>query len=175
MGAIVGNYDKAAGNAPHQGSKLSGFVHKHDLANSFTSFSTSYSDTGLWGIYLSTSKPDRVDDLVHFTIREWMRLCSNVSQAETERAKAQLKASILLSLDGTTAVAEDIGRQIITTGRRMDPAEIERVISGITEKDVMRFAQKKLWDQDVAVSAVGSIEGLLDYTRIRNDMSRNAA
>ena len=57
----------------------------------------------------------------------------------------------------------------------MDPAEIERVISGITEKDVMRFAQKKLWDQDVAVSAVGSIEGLLDYTRIRNDMSRNAA
>ena len=28
--------------------------------------------------------------------------------------------------------------------------------------------------QDVAVSAVGSIEGLLDYSRIRNDMSRNA-
>jgi hypothetical protein len=25
------------------------------------------------------------------------------------------------------------------------------------------------------VSAVGSIEGLLDYNRIRNDMSRNAA
>lgn len=44
--AIVGNYDKAMGNAPHQGSKLSGFVHKNDLANSFMSFSTSYSDTG---------------------------------------------------------------------------------------------------------------------------------
>lgn len=44
--AIVGNYDKALGNAPHQGSKLSGFVHKHELANSFMSFSTSYSDTG---------------------------------------------------------------------------------------------------------------------------------
>lgn len=44
--AIVGNYDKAMGNAPHQGSKLSGFVHKHELANSFMSFSTSYSDTG---------------------------------------------------------------------------------------------------------------------------------
>lgn len=44
--AIVGNYDKAMGNAPHQGSKLSGFVHKNGLANSFMSFSTSYSDTG---------------------------------------------------------------------------------------------------------------------------------
>lgn len=99
----------------------------------------------------------------------------NVSEAETERAKAQLKASLLLSLDGTTAVAEDIGRQIITTGRRMDHLEIERAIGKISEKDVMRFAQKKLWDQDVAVSAVGSIEGLLDYNRIRNDMSRNTA
>lgn len=37
----------------------------------------------------------------------------------------------------------------------------------------MDFATRKLWDQDVAMSAVGSIEGILDYQRIRNDMSRN--
>jgi len=138
------------------------------------SFSTSYSDTGLWGIYLVTDKLTRIDDLVHFTLREWSRLSYNVTEDEVERAKAQLKASILLSLDGTTAAAEDIGRQIITTGRRMGPEEIERVIEAVTEKDVMRFAQRKLWDQDIAISAVGSIEGLLDYQRVRNDMSRNA-
>ncbi|CAD6500078.1 BgTH12-04181 [Blumeria graminis f. sp. triticale] len=172
--AIVGNWDKAMGNAPHMGSKLSGFVHKNELANSFMSFSTSYSDTGLWGIYLVTDKLTRIDDLVHFTLREWSRLSFNVTEAEVGRAKAQLKASILLSLDGTSAVAEDIGRQIITTGRRMCPEEIERVISAITEKDVMDFARRKLWDQDIAISAVGSIEGLLDYQRVRNDMSRNA-
>ena len=122
-----------------------------------------------------TENKTHIDDLVHFTLREWSRLSFNVSEAETERAKAQLKASILLSLDGTTAVAEDVGRQIVTTGRRMEPNEIERVIGQITEKDVMTFANKYLWDKDVAVSAVGSIEGLLDYNRIRNDMSRNAA
>jgi mitochondrial-processing peptidase subunit beta len=127
----------------------------------------------LWGIYLVTDKLTRIDDLVHFTLREWSRLSNSVSQAEVERAKAQLKASILLSLDGTTAVAEDIGRQIVTTGRRMSPGEIERIIDGITEKEVMDFANRKLWDQDIAVSAVGSIEGLFDYQRIRNDMSRN--
>lgn len=129
----------------------------------------------LWGIYLVTENKTQVDDLVHFTLREWSRLSFNVSEAEVERAKAQLKASILLSLDGTTAIAEDIGRQIVTTGRRSDPAEIERVIGKITVKDVMAFAQKKLWDQDIAISAVGSIEGLLDYNRIRSDMSRNTA
>ncbi|KAK0735043.1 Metalloenzyme, LuxS/M16 peptidase-like protein [Lasiosphaeria miniovina] len=171
--AIVGNYDKALGNAPHQGSKLSGIVHKDDLATSYMSFSTSYSDTGLWGIYLVTDNITRIDDLVHFALREWSRLSGSVSEAEVERAKAQLKASILLSLDGTTAVAEDIGRQIVTTGRRMEPREIERVIDAITEKDVMDFAQRKLWDKDIAISAVGSIEGLFTYSRIRADMSRN--
>jgi processing peptidase subunit beta len=119
-----------------------------------------------------TPHATRIDDLVHFTLREWSRLSLNVSSAETERAKAQLKASLLLSLDGTTAVAEDIGRQIITTGRRLSPEEVERVVGAITEKDVMDFAKRKLWDRDIAISAVGQIEGLLDYQRIRGDMSR---
>ena len=38
----------------------------------------------------------QVDDLVHFTLREWSRLSYSVGEAEVERAKAQLKASILL-------------------------------------------------------------------------------
>ncbi|KAF2662483.1 hypothetical protein K491DRAFT_617265 [Lophiostoma macrostomum CBS 122681] len=170
--AIVGNWDRAMGNSGYLGSKLSTFVSQNNLANSYMSFSTSYSDTGLWGIYMVTPHATRIDDLVHFTLREWSRLSLNVSSAETERAKSQLKASLLLSLDGTTAVAEDIGRQIITTGRRLSPEEVERVVGAITEKDVMDFAKRKLWDRDIAISAVGQIEGLLDYQRIRGDMSR---
>ena len=126
----------------------------------------------LWGIYLVTEQLTKIDDLVHFALREWSRLAQSVSEAEVERAKAQLKASLLLSLDGTTAVAEDIGRQIVTTGRRMNPAEIERVVGAITEKDVIEFAQKRIWDQDIAISALGSIEALLDYQRIRGDTTR---
>ena len=55
----------------------------------------------------------------------------------------------------------------------MAPDEVERAVGSVTEKDVMDFAQRRLWDRDVAISAVGQIEGLLDYGRIRNDMSRN--
>jgi mitochondrial-processing peptidase subunit beta len=56
----------------------------------------------------------------------------------------------------------------------MSPEEIERVIGAITEKDVLSFAQRKIWDQDIAISAVGNISGMFDYVRIRNIMSRNA-
>lgn len=75
---------------------------------------------------------------------------------------------MLLSLDGMTAVAEDIGRQIITTGRRMNPAEVERIIGAITEKDVIAFANERIWDQDVAVSALGSIEGVSHSSSFRS-------
>lgn len=158
--AIIGNWDRAMGNAPYLGSKLSTVLHKHKLCNSFMSFSTSYSDTGLWGCYMVSENLTNLDDLIHFTLREWSRMAQTVTEAEVERAKAQLKAGLLLSLDGTTAVAEDIGRQIVTTGRRMSPAEIERVVGAITPKDVIEFANKRIWDQDVAVSAVGAIEGV---------------
>ncbi|KAF2638343.1 hypothetical protein P280DRAFT_404902 [Massarina eburnea CBS 473.64] len=170
--AIVGNWDRSMGNSLYTGSKLSSIVSENQLANSFMSFSTSYSDTGLWGIYLVSQSPTTLDDLVHFTLREWSRLSFSVSSAEVERAKAQLKAALLISLDGTTAVAEDIGRQIVTTGRRLAPSEVERVIGAISEKDVMDFAKRKLWDRDVAVSAIGNIEGLFQYDRIRGDMTR---
>ncbi len=44
--AIVGNWDRAMGNSPYLGSRLSTFINANNLANSFMSFSTSYSDTG---------------------------------------------------------------------------------------------------------------------------------
>lgn len=169
--AVIGNWDRTLGNATVMGSKLSYACSEGHLANSYMSFSTSYSDTGLWGIYLITENLTGIDDLVYNTLKEWRRLSTSVTESEVERAKAKLKASLLLSLDGTTAIAEDIGRQLVTTGRCVGAAEIERIVDAITVKDVQNFAQKFLWDKDIAVAAYGSIEGLLDYSRLRNLMA----
>lgn len=56
--AIVGNWDRAMGNSPYLGSKLSTFIHENKLANSFMSFSTSYSDTGYDTISIRMSSID---------------------------------------------------------------------------------------------------------------------
>ncbi|QRW20404.1 QCR1 core subunit of the ubiquinol-cytochrome C reductase complex protein [Rhizoctonia solani] len=152
-------------------SRLSHVVSSNSLANSFMSFSTSYSDTGLWGIYLVSENLVNLDDLVHFTLREWTRMSIAPTDAEVERAKSQLKASLLLGLDGTTAVAEDIGRQLVTAGRRFTPRQIESAVNAVTKDEIKRVANKYLWDKDIAVAALGRVEGLLDYNRIRSDMS----
>jgi len=91
--------------------------------------------------------------------------------AEVERAKSQLKAGLLLGLDGTTAIAEDIGRQLVTSGLRMTPRQTENAIDAVTPEEIKRVAQKYLWDKDIALAALGPIEGLLDYNRIRADTS----
>lgn len=171
MQAIFGNWDRSLGASGLLSSRLSHIVASNSLANSFMSFSTSYSDTGLWGIYLVSENYSNLDDLVHFTLKEWTRMSLGPLDVEVERAKSQLKASLLLTLDGSTAIAEDIGRQIVTTGRRFSPKQIERAVDAVTTAEIQRVAQKYLWDKDIAIAAVGRISGLLDYNRIRADMS----
>ncbi|KAH9912726.1 mitochondrial processing peptidase beta subunit [Epithele typhae] len=171
MQSIFGNWDRSLGAAGLMSSRLSHIISSNNLANSFMSFSTSYSDTGLWGIYLVTENLMNMDDLLHFTLREWTRMSMAPTEVEVERAKSQLKASLLLTLDGSTAIAEDIGRQLVTSGRRMTPKQTEFLVDSVTVDDIKRVANKYLWDKDFALAAVGPVEGLLDYNRIRADMS----
>ncbi|KAH7920303.1 hypothetical protein BV22DRAFT_1098366 [Leucogyrophana mollusca] len=171
MQSIFGNWDRSLGASPLLSSRLSHVISSNNLANSFMSFSTSYSDTGLWGIYLVSENVMNLDDMAHFTMKEWSRMSMAPTDVEVERAKSQLKAGLLLGLDGTTAIAEDIGRQLVTTGRRLTPKQIENAVDAVTPEEIKRVAQKYLWDKDIAVAALGPIEGLLDYNRMRADMS----
>lgn len=150
MHSIFGNWDRSLGSAGLMGSRLSHIISSNNLANSFMSFSTSYSDTGLFGIYLVTENLMNMDDMVHFTLKEWARMAIAPTEVEVERAKSQLKASLLLTLDGSTAIAEDIGRQLVTSGRRMTPKQIENAVDAVTPAEIKRVAQKYIWDRDVS-------------------------
>jgi processing peptidase subunit beta len=101
---------------------------------------------------------------------EWMRLCTSVTESEVARAKNLLKTSMLLQLDGTTPVCEDIGRQMLSYGRRLPLHELEARIDAITPTDVKEACNKYIYNQCPAVAAVGPIENLPDYTRIRGSM-----
>lgn len=70
-----------------------------ELCHSFQSFNTCYKDTGLWGIYF-VSDPLKCQDMVATVQQEWRRLCTDVTEAEVDRAKDLLKTNMLLQLDG---------------------------------------------------------------------------
>lgn len=143
------------------------------LANSFMAFNTSYTDTGLFGIYVETEASVYLDDMVHHIQREWHRLSLNIGEAEVFRAKNQLKTSLLMALDGSTPICEDIGRQVLTFGKRMTPQEIEAAIEAVDAKMVMDTAKEFIWDRELAVVGYGPVEGLQDYNRMRSAMRPN--
>lgn len=147
-------------------SKLCEKIAVEELADSISSFNTCYNNTGLFGTY-AVAPAEHLFLVVRNIVIEWARIGQSVSASEVERAKAKLKASILMQLDGTTPVAEDIGRQMLTYGRRLTPAEIFLRIDAITTEDVMRVAREHCEDVCPAVAALGPLEELPDYNHIR--------
>lgn len=135
------------------------------------SFNTSYNDTGLFGIYAVTNNVMHMDDLIHYMQREWHRLSMNITESEVFRAKNQLKTALLLSLDGTTPTAEDIGRQVLVYGKRHTAIEIDQLIESVTARDVMQAASEYIYDREVCLVGYGPIDGLQDYNRVRAAMS----
>ena len=110
---LIGNWDRAMGGGANNSSPLAQYCAELGIAHSFQSFNTCYKDTGLWGIYFVTDKLNQ--ESMMFNIQhEWMRLATSVTDFEVNRAKNLLKTNMLLQLDGTTPICEDIGRQVKT-------------------------------------------------------------
>ncbi len=166
MQTLLGSYDRASGFGKNVASKMCQEVAEHELAHSISTFNTCYKDTGLFGIY-AVAPDNKLDDLMWYVMGNLVRLVHSPSVEEVERAKVNLKATMLMSLDGNSNVAEDIGRQLLTYGRRMTPAEIFSRIDAITVDDVKATAAKVINDQDHALAAVGGIHELPDYNWIR--------
>jgi len=142
--SVFGNRDCSLGTFPLLSSRLSHIISANSLANSYMSFSTSYSDTGRWGIYFVSENLVNLDELVPLTLRKWARMSTEPTEAEVERAKSELKATLLLSLDGTSAISEDIGRQVVTSGRRFTPKQTENAVEAVSMDEIKQIARKYL-------------------------------
>ena len=97
-------------------------VHLRLMNDEFARFK--FQDTGLWGVYFVCDKLN-LENMIYNIQMEWMRLCTTVSDFEVQRAKDLLKTNMLLQLDGSTSVCEDIGRQMLCYGRRIPQNELE--------------------------------------------------
>jgi len=166
---LIGSWDRAHGGGSNLASKLAANSAQGNLCHSFQSFNTCYTDTGLWGIYFICDKL-QIEDMLFNVQSEWMRLCSNVTDFEVQRAKNLLKTNMFQQLDGSTPICEDIGRQMLCYGRRIPVHELEARIDAVDTNTVRDVCLKYIYDQCPAVAAIGPVEQLPEYTRIRSSM-----
>ncbi|KAF2354591.1 Peptidase M16 N-terminal [Trinorchestia longiramus] len=166
---IVGNWDRTHGGGMNTAVNLARACVEGNLAHSYQSFNTCYKDTGLWGIYFVTEKL-KIEDLVFQIQHEWMRLCETVTDFEVERAKNMLRTNMLLQLDGTTPICEDIGRQILCYGRRIPFSELDARIAAVDSEVVREVCTKYIYDKCPVQVGVGPIEQMRDYNNLRSGL-----
>ncbi|HWO01907.1 MAG TPA: pitrilysin family protein [Blastocatellia bacterium] len=141
---------------------------EHGLAYAVYSGVNAYTDAGFLSVYAATS-PDQINDVIRLSVEEFDKLKSEpVGDAELQRSKDQLKVSIMLGLESTSARMSNLARQEIFFGRQFTLDEMLERINRVTAEDVQRMAVEIFGTDDLAITAVGQLGSLsLDLDRER--------
>lgn len=109
---------------------------KRGLCYDIHAFAWGFSDTGLFGMHAATG-PGQVEELVRVIMGELHAVATDGPDVEElARAKAQLKASLLMSLESSEARASQIARDTLLFGRPLTTSELIDRIEGVTREDV---------------------------------------
>lgn len=136
-------------------SRLFQEVREHrGLAYSVYSFSSSHSETGLFGIYAGTS-PDMIAELMPVLKKEMTALAEGPTEEEFQVARAQMKAGLLMALEATTSRMEQLGRQMLLFDRVIPVPEMIGNVEGVSRQDVAEVAGSFLVGDPPSVAAVG--------------------
>jgi len=134
------------------------------LAYAVYSGVNAYTDAGYLSVYAATS-PEQVNDVIRLSVAEFDKIKTEaVTDGELQRAKDQLKVSIMLSLESTSARMSNLARQEIFFGRQSTLDEILERINRVTSDDVQRMADEIFGSRELAITAVGQL-GSLDLNR----------
>jgi len=142
---------------------------KRGLVYSIYSFAANYVDGGLFGIYAGTGA-DEVAELVPVICDEMKKLELGAPDEEIARARAQLKASTLMSLESTSSRCEQAARQLQVYGRPLPTEEVIAAIDAV-DNDAIVAAAKRLLASAPTVTALGPMGKMESYEKIRERLN----
>jgi predicted Zn-dependent peptidase len=137
---------------------------KRGLVYSVYSFHSAFLDGGLFGIYAGTGSGE-VRELVPVVCDELAKLTLGVSEEELDRARAQLRASLLMSRESSSSRAEQVAQQLLIYGRPVPVEEVLAKIAAVTVTDVGRVAAR-LMASAPTVTAIGPLAHLESAEKI---------
>jgi predicted Zn-dependent peptidase len=138
---------------------------KRGLVYAIHSFVHGYRDGGLFGIYAGTGE-DEAAELAPALCEEAMKLQDGLTAIELSRAKAQMKAGLLMSLESTSARCEQLAQHLLIYGTPFDPPEVVRRIEAVDDAAIRRVVAR--WrSAPPTVTALGPLSRLEEYDKLQ--------
>jgi len=142
---------------------------KRGLVYSIHSFTSSYADGGIFGIYAGTGEKE-VAELLPVVCDELAKLPDDLTEPEVKRAAAQLRAATLMSREKPSARCEQLASQLLIYGRPIPPAEAVARIDAVTIDDLKRLA-RRLTQSAPTLTTLGPIGQVMEYDALRRRLS----
>ncbi|HEC14467.1 MAG TPA: insulinase family protein [Rhodospirillales bacterium] len=137
---------------------------KRGLVYSIYSFPSSYVDGGLFGIHAGTGE-DEAAELIPLVCAEINKLKDGVSEDEVARARAQIKAGILMSMESTSSRCEQLARQMTVFGRPLNTVEIVENIEAVEGPAILDLAGR-LFSGTPTLASLGPVSKIEDFDKI---------
>lgn len=133
---------------------------RQGLAYAIYSDLSPYRDTGCLSVYAGTSR-ESADKVVQCIVSEFAKLKTEpVPAEELRRSKDQLKGSLMLSLESSTARMSNLARQEMYFDRFYSMDELLENIEKVTSEEVKKLANEFFQTDSIAVTVLGNLDGL---------------
>jgi predicted Zn-dependent peptidase len=133
---------------------------RQGLAYAIYSDLSPYRDTGCLSVYAGTSR-ESANKVVHSVVSEFRKLKSEAVPAEElRRSKDQLKGSLMLSLESSTARMSNLARQEMYFDHFYGLDELIEKIESVTAEELTELANQFFRTESIAVTVLGNLNGL---------------
>lgn len=137
---------------------------KRGLVYSVYSFNAAASKGGLFGIYAGTGEEEAAE-LLPAVCDEILKIRNEIGEEELVRAKAQLKAGVLMSLEHPTARCEQNAGHLLTFGRLLDKEEILEKIADTSVQKVIDLANR-IFSKTPTLACLGPVSRVMSYDKL---------
>jgi len=147
---------------------------KRGLCYSIYSFHVAYSDVGMFGLYAGTDAAD-TSELMRLVVEEIADTAETLSEPEVSRAKAQMKAGLLMALESSGERIGQLARQMIIYGRPITIEELVAKVEAVTVENARAAGRALLRRGKLATAVLGLGSGLESAAAIAESLTRRAA
>jgi predicted Zn-dependent peptidase len=147
---------------------------KRGLCYSIYSFHAAYSDVGMFGLYAGTDAAD-TSELMRLIVDEITSTAETISEVEIARAKAQIKAGLLMALESSGERIGQLARQMIAWGRPIPLGEVVEKVEAVTVESARAAAHALIRRGKPAIAVIGLGSGLESAAAIAETLTRRAA